>query len=75
MLLLAKTPAIPAVLISVGLLELVCSSSMPASLGFGPPQKMALVLGFLITLIIWLILSGRGERSENDQEQEERLGQ
>lgn len=70
MLLLEKTPAIPAVLIAVGLLELVCSWGMPEAYGFGPPQKVALVMGFLIVLVIWLVLSGIGAHSEEEQEQE-----
>ncbi|MBP9757974.1 MAG: hypothetical protein KBD06_05215 [Candidatus Pacebacteria bacterium] len=70
MLLKDTIPAIPAVLISVGILELMCSPTVTGVLGFGPTYKVALVLGFLITLLIWLVVSGLGARSEKEQEQE-----
>lgn len=69
MLLLTRLPAVLAVLISVGLLELICTSRASEHIGFGPPQKVVLVLMFIVTLLIWLFVSGR--KTRNDEEREE----
>lgn len=69
MLLLTKLPAVLAIPLVAGLLELICTSRTLDPYGFGPMQKMILIAAFLVTLLIWLFVTGGKTKTENEQEE------
>ena len=70
LLLVKKTPPLLAILLGAALIDILCTPPIAASFRIGPLGQIALSALFVLALIIWLIVSGRGQAQEEKQEQE-----